>query len=71
MARPTPRQNRALAAMRAYTGNDRWPLGGPEVETDLTDLLADLMHLLGPERVEDGVAFAAWHFKAETTGEEG
>ena len=67
--KPKPRQNRALRAMRAYTGEPQWRFPSVNGDTDLTDLLADLMHLAGIDIVDHAYESAAWHFNAET-GEE-
>ena len=39
-------------------------------ETNLLDLLADLMHLMGPEAVEDCLRRGAMHYEAEAKGED-
>ena len=39
-------------------------------ETNLLDLLADLMHLMGPEAVEDCLRRGAMHHEAEAKGED-
>jgi hypothetical protein len=46
---------------------------GQETEdraTNLLDLLADFMHLMGPEAVEDCLRRGAMHYEAEAKGED-
>jgi hypothetical protein len=59
------RAREVLAEYGATTGN-----GDEEHETNLSDLLADCMHLMGPEAVEDCLRRGAMHYEAEARGEE-
>lgn len=59
------RAREVLAEYGATTGN-----GDEEHETNLSDLLADCMHLMGPEAVKDCLRRGAMHYEAEARGED-
>lgn len=59
------RAREVLAEYSATTGN-----GDEEHETNLSDLLADCMHLMGPKAVEDCLRRGAMHYEAEARGED-
>lgn len=70
MAKPKTRENRAMNAMRAYTSDPRWTTMRPDESDDLTDLLTDLMHLVGIDQVQWCFDRATRHYGVEKKTEE-
>lgn len=64
MSQNEMRAKRGYSALRSYKENQLKEDGVPGVE-DLTDLLADMMHHLGPDAVLDSAKTADAHYSAE------
>jgi hypothetical protein len=64
-ARRKRQAREALAAYAKVVGQQT-----EDRETNLLDLLADLMHLMGPETVQDCLRRGTMHYEAEARGED-
>jgi hypothetical protein len=64
-ARRKRQAREALAAYAKVVGQQT-----EDRETNLLDLLADLMHLMGPETVQDCLRDGTMHYEAEARGED-
>lgn len=62
------RADRAQAALSAYASNDSTFVD--DEEGSVTDLLTDLMHLVGREEFTTALHMAEIHYECELTGKE-